>query len=829
MATTTPSGVRGGHAKHGAVPAAATGTPMTHRQIMEALSGLLLGMFVAILSSTIVSNALPHIIADLGGGQSAYTWVVTAALLSMTASTPLWGKLSDLYSKKLLVQIALVIYVLGSVLAGLAHNSGTLIALRVVQGIGVGGLSALAQIVMAAMISPRERGRYSGYLGATFAVATVGGPLLGGVITDTSWLGWRWCFYVGVPFAVIALIVLQKTLNLPVVKREVKVDWGGAFLISAAVSLLLVWVTFAGDKYDWISWQTWTMVGGSILLGALFVLVESRASEPIIPLRLFRNRTITLASLASLFVGVAMFAGTVFFSQYFQLARGESPTMSGVMTIPMIGGLFVSSTVSGMIITKTGRWKVWLVSGGVLVTAGLGLLGTIRYDTPYWHLGVYMALMGLGVGMMMQNLVLATQNQVAPEDLGSASSTVTFFRSLGGAVGVSALGAVLGNRVTHYVTDGLTALGPQGAALAKSSGGGGIPDLASMPAPLRQVMEVAYGHGVGDVFLYSAPAALVAFLLTLFIKEVALRTRAAGHTSGATVPENAAAPVKSVQAVESAQAAESVRAAVATAPVLPLPEAPAGTPVRGTVLGAEGAGVPRAAVTLISLTGRQLARAVARPDGGYSLDAPGPGSYVLIASADGFQPQASTVVVGDAPLPYDILLSGTSGLTGSVRAAEGGLPIEGAMVIVTDVRGDVLATGRTAGQGEFAFGELIPGSVTVAVNAPGYRPTALPVEIGGQGATRVEAVLRSGALLRGTVRAGAARRPASDARVTLVDAAGNVVATATTGEDGAYGFTDLDSGEYTVIATGYPPVAGSLTVAGHGVDSHDIELAHPGG
>ena len=230
---------------------------MTHRQIMEALSGLLLGMFVAILSSTIVSNALPEIISDLGGGQSAYTWVVTASLLAMTATTPLWGKLADLFSKKLLVQIALIIYVAGSVVAGLSQSTGMLIACRVVQGIGVGGLSALAQIVMAAMISPRERGRYSGYLGATFAVATVGGPLLGGVITDTSWLGWRWCFYVGVPFAVIALIVLQKTLKLPVVKREgVKVDWAGAFFISAAVSLLLLWVTFAGDKYDWISWQT---------------------------------------------------------------------------------------------------------------------------------------------------------------------------------------------------------------------------------------------------------------------------------------------------------------------------------------------------------------------------------------------------------------------------------------------------------------------------------------------------------------------------------------------------------------------------------------------
>ncbi|MGW4216918.1 MFS transporter [Streptomyces bacillaris] len=855
MATTTPTGVRGGHAKHGghgghaspggsAGSGVSDGTPMTHRQIMEALTGLLLGMFVAILSSTVVSNALPEIISDLGGGQSAYTWVVTASLLAMTATTPLWGKLSDLFSKKLLVQIALIIYVLGSVVAGLSTSSGMLIACRVVQGIGVGGLSALAQIVMAAMIAPRERGRYSGYLGAVFAVATVGGPLLGGVITDTSWMGWRWCFYVGVPFAVIALVVLQKTLKLPVVKREgVKVDWSGAFFISAAVSLLLIWVTFAGDKYDWLSWQTYVMVAGSVLLGLVFVLVESRAAEPIIPLRLFRNRTITLASVASLFVGIAMFAGTVFFSQYFQLARGKSPTMSGVMTIPMIAGLFLSSTVSGQVITKTGRWKAWLVSGGFLVTAGLGLLGTIRYDTEYWHVAAYMFVMGLGIGMMMQNLVLATQNQVSPEDLGSASSVVTFFRSLGGAIGVSALGAVLGNRVTHYVQDGLAALGPEGAKLGHGgTGGGGIPDLDKLPEPFRLVMEAAYGHGVGDVFLYAAPCALIAFIVTLFIKEVALKSNATvsepQETAGGTAPESEvpAAVEAEVPAAVGAAALVPEGAAgvtsVATDTVSSEAVAPygsgQGTPVHGVVRGAEGVPVARAAVTLISLDGRQLGRSVARNDGGYGLDAPGSGSYVLIASADGFQPQASTVVVGAEPLAFDILLSGTSGLAGTVRAAESGAPVEGAMVIVTDVRGDVLATGTSGGAGEFAFGELVPGSVTVAVNAAGFRPLALPVEIGGQGVTRVEAALRAGALVRGTVRAGAALAPLADARVTLIDAAGNVVATATTGEDGAYAFTDLDAGEYSVVATGYPPVACAVTVTGTGIDGHDVELSHPG-
>ncbi|MFK0223657.1 MFS transporter [Streptomyces vinaceus] len=536
MATTTPTGVRahampkgapehagGGHEREGGPGQA----PMTHRQVMKALSGLLLGLFAALLSSTIVTNALPAVIKDLGGGQSAFTWVVTAALLSLTASVPIWGKLADLVDKKALVQMSLAIYIIGSVIAGLSQNPATLISARVVQGLGAGGLTALVQVITAAMISPRERGRYSGYTGATVAVATAAGPLLGGVITDTDWLGWRYCLLLGIPFALIALVVLQKTLHLPaaLAERKVKVDWTGAFLITAAASLLLIWVTFAGDTYAWLSWQTYTMVGGTGLLALLFVLTEARAAEPVIPLRLFRNRTITLASLASLFVGVGMFCGTVFFSQYFQLARDESPTMSGVMTIPMIAGTFVSSTLSGRFITATGRWKGWLVSGGVFLTAGLGLLGLMRYDTPYWELALSMALLGTGVGMMMQNLVLSAQNQVGPADLGAASSVITFFRSLGGAVGVGVLGSLMAGRIAHYAADTVADLAPEArAAAARATGSGSLPDMHLLPAPVRTWLESAYGHGIADVFLYAAPCALLALLLCLFIKEVPLQT-----------------------------------------------------------------------------------------------------------------------------------------------------------------------------------------------------------------------------------------------------------------------------------------------------------------
>ncbi|SCG37949.1 MDR family MFS transporter [Micromonospora zamorensis] len=501
-------------------PPRATGVDMTHRQILQALSGLLLGMFVAILSSTVVSNALPRIITELHGSQSAYTWVVTSALLATTATTPIWGKLADLTSKKLLVQISLGIYVLGSVLAGAAQGTSELIACRVLQGVGAGGLTALAQVIMATMIAPRERGRYSGYLGAVMAVGTIGGPLIGGVIVDTSWLGWRWCFYVGVPFAIAALVVLQKTLHLPVIKRKAQIDWWGATLITAAVSLLLIWVSLAGGQFAWASWQSAVMVVGALVLGALAIRVETRAAEPMIPPRLFRNRTITLAVVASIAVGVGMFGASVFLGQYFQISRGQSPTMSGLMTLPMILGLLVSSTLSGRIITRTGRWKRFLVIGTALLTAGFALMGTLRADTSFTLLSVYMALVGIGLGMTMQNLVLAVQNTVGTHELGVASSTVAFFRSLGGAIGVSVLGAVLAHKVTGYTAEGL---GRLGIAASGSGSGGVLPDVHTLPGPIRAVVESAYGHGAGDIFLAAAPFALIALIAVSFIKEVPLR------------------------------------------------------------------------------------------------------------------------------------------------------------------------------------------------------------------------------------------------------------------------------------------------------------------
>jgi EmrB/QacA subfamily drug resistance transporter len=494
---------------------------MTHREVLEALSGLLLAMFVAMLSSTVVSSALPRIVADLHGSEAGYSWVVVATLLTLTATTPIWGKLADQFNKKLLVQLSLLVYVGGSMVAGLAHSMGLLIAARAIQGVGVGGLSALVQIVIASIVVARERGRYFGYLGAVFAVATVSGPLIGGVIVDTSWLGWRWCFYVTIPFAVVAFAVLQKTLHLPTVKRRVSVDYLGALLVTSGVSVLLVWVSLAGSQYPWLSVTTAWMVPLGLLLLGVFVLTETRVREPVIPLHLFLDRTISLAVFASVMVGVALFGATVFLVEYFQIARGMSPTRAGLMTLFMVGGLLVSSIVTGRIIAATGKWKRYLLGGSLLMVAGAALLSRIQPGVGLWTVGGYMAVLGLGVGAVNQNLVLAVQNSAAQRDIGAASSLAAFFRTMGGSIGVSALGSVLGNQVADRVAHGLAALG-----IAPPRGGGegtSVPDLSTLPAPVREVVQSAFAYATGHIFLVATPFAVLAVLAILFIRESPLR------------------------------------------------------------------------------------------------------------------------------------------------------------------------------------------------------------------------------------------------------------------------------------------------------------------
>ncbi|MFI6231184.1 MDR family MFS transporter [Micromonospora echinospora] len=466
----------------------------THRPILRALTALLVALFVSTLSSTVVSTALPRMLLDLHGTPTQYTWVVTATLLAATAATPIWGKLADLYRKKTLIQIAAAVFIVGSVAAGLAQDGGQLIAARAVQGIGVGGLQALVQIAIGAMIPPRERGRYAGYQSSVTALSTIGGPLVGGFVVDTGWLGWRWCFFIGVPFAVLAMILLQLTLRLPVVRREnVRIDYLGAALITGGASVLMIWISFVGDVFAWASWQTAVMAGGALALLALAAWVETRAAEPVVPPRVLRQRTTALAILGSLAAGTAMFGAAVFLTQYFQVSRGHSPAEAGLLTIPMMAGILLSSIVSGNLISRTGRVRPFLVVGAISLAAGFAMLGVVDRHTSLILISVAMVLIGAGVGMTLQNFVLVVQNAVPLADIGAASATVSFFRSLGGTIGVTVLGAVLARQVADDTA-------------------GGIPAAD------------AYGDATGHIFAISAAVALLGVLAAVLLKPVSLRT-----------------------------------------------------------------------------------------------------------------------------------------------------------------------------------------------------------------------------------------------------------------------------------------------------------------
>lgn len=495
---------------------------LEHREVLQVMTGLLAALFTALLSNTIVSTALPTIMADLNGTQRQYTWVITASLLMMTISTPIWGKLSDLFDKKRLVQLAIVLFVAGSLIAGFATSIPMMMAARVVQGIAMGGLMALVQSIMGAIISPRERGRYAGLMGGVMGIATVSGPLLGGVITDG--LGWRWTYFVCVPLAVASLVLIQLKLRIPPQPAwRVSIDYAGGILIALTAALPMLWVTFAGSSYDWISWESAAFVGGFLLTAGLGVIVELRAAEPIVPIRLLRNNTAALMIVASIAVGVAMFGPAVFLTQYFQLGKGHSPTEAGLLILPMIIVQTFSSAIGGVIVSRTGRWKPIMLLGSVLMVLGLSGLGAVDHTTGYLWVAISMALTGAGVGALIQNIVLAVQNTVDVTDVGASSATIAFFRSLGGAIGVSALGAILTNRVAAGVQERLAEQGITGADVG-GQGSDTQLDLSDLPGPVRDLVHDAYADGFGHIFLLAAIISLITLVAVLIVRETTLRT-----------------------------------------------------------------------------------------------------------------------------------------------------------------------------------------------------------------------------------------------------------------------------------------------------------------
>ncbi|MFC8507448.1 DHA2 family efflux MFS transporter permease subunit [Streptomyces sp. NPDC057411] len=516
----------------GGGPAPAEG--QSHRTVMIAIGALLLGMLLAALDQTIVSTALPTIVSELGGMEHL-SWVVTAYMLASTAATPLWGKLGDQYGRKKLFQAAIVLFLIGSALCGIAQNMPQLIGFRAVQGLGGGGLMVLSMAIVGDLVSPRERGRYQGLFGAVFGATSVLGPLLGGLFTEH--LSWRWVFYINLPIGVVALFVIAAVLHIPARGTRHTIDYLGTFLIASVATCLVLVASLGGTTWDWNSPQ----IIGLAVLGAVllvwFVYVEQRAVEPVLPLKLFRIRTFSLVAAISFVVGFAMFGAMTYLPTFLQVVKGVSPTMSGVHMLPMVIGMLLTSTASGQIVSRTGRWKIFPLAGTAVTAIGLLLLHRLTETSSTGEMSAYFFVFGAGLGLVMQVLVLVVQNAVSYEDLGVATSGATFFRSIGASFGIAIFGTIFTSSLTDKLTSALA-----GRQLPPGTGAEQVAAdpraIAQLPPELRPEVLHAYATSITDVFLYAVPVVLAAFVVACFLKEDRLRASVTAPDTSQTLASN---------------------------------------------------------------------------------------------------------------------------------------------------------------------------------------------------------------------------------------------------------------------------------------------------
>ncbi|WP_081686474.1 MDR family MFS transporter [Candidatus Solirubrobacter pratensis] len=489
-------------------------SPLTHRQILVVLAGVMAGMLLAALDQSIVGTALPRIVSELGG-LDKLSWVVTAYLLTSTAVTPLWGKISDLYGRRLIFQAAIGIFVIGSALSGMAQTMAELIAARAFQGVGGGGLFAIALSIIGDVIPPRERGKYQGYFAGVFGVSSIAGPLLGGWFTDGP--GWRWIFFINVPIGIAALVITSSALKLPVRRREHSIDYLGAATIIASVTCLLLYLNWRGKDYGWGETGALALLAGALGLGVAFVCIELRAPEPILPMRLFRNPIFCVGNLYGFLAGIVMFGTIIFLPLYLQAVQGMSPTLSGLALLPAMVGIFATSIPAGQLISRTGRYKIFPVIGAVLLTLSLLGLSRLGADTPYWKAAIAIFLLGAGLGLTMQTILTAIQNAVDRADLGTATGATTFFRQIGGAIGAAAFGAVLASRLTVHLADEFGGNAPKADT-------NNVQAIQALHGAVREHVLTAFSDALDDVFFIGVPVVVLAFFVALGLKEVPLRT-----------------------------------------------------------------------------------------------------------------------------------------------------------------------------------------------------------------------------------------------------------------------------------------------------------------
>ncbi len=541
---------------------------LTHRQILIVFSGLMLGMLLAALDQTIVATALPTMVGELGG-LTHLSWVITAYLLTSTASVPLYGKLSDLYGRKSLYQLAIVIFLIGSILSGLSQSMAQLIGFRALQGLGAGGLMALSQTIIADVVSPRERGRYQGYMGSVFAFSSIVGPLLGGLFVDQ--LSWRWVFYINVPIGIVALAVTGVVLRLPFERRPHQIDYLGSALLVLGISTLLLLTTWGGSEYPWRSPTIIALGVTGVLALAVFLWQEQRAAEPVLPLRLFRDAVFSVSSGIGFILGLALFGALAFMPVYFQVVDGASATASGLRLVPMMLGVIVASILSGRRISATGRYRRFPIIGSFLMMIGVFLLTRLGVGSSIWETSLFLAVMGAGVGMVMPVIVLAVQNSVDRRDLGAATAGTNLFRSLGSAFGVAIFGAILARRLNEELPKHIPADALQQydfSTLTSSP-----EQLRALPAEVYNGVVEAFAASIQSVFMWALPFAVLAFGLTFLLRELPLREST--HAGAASTAAESAAESAPLMTPPDAQPE-------------PLTSAPSGHPSTGSA-GAEPA------------------------------------------------------------------------------------------------------------------------------------------------------------------------------------------------------------------------------------------------